>query len=115
MAVTALFAEGPTHLDNVKQARIKETDRIDVMTKNLRSLGITIDEHEDGMTIHPGILKSGAVGGHDDHRIVMAMAFAGLAAPAGVSIEVDTAEAADVTFPQFAELIKGLGGNIEIK
>jgi 3-phosphoshikimate 1-carboxyvinyltransferase len=114
MAVTATFASSPTTLTNVKQARIKETDRIDVMTKNLRSLGIKIDEHEDGMTIYPGPLQSGSVGGFDDHRIVMSMAIAGLAAPEGVSIEVDRAEAAKVTFPEFAQFVTQLGGNLTI-
>lgn len=114
MAVTATFANSPTTLTNVKQARIKETDRIDVMTKNLRSLGIKIDEHEDGMTIYPGQLHSGKVGGYDDHRIVMSMAIAGLAAPQDVCIEVNSAEAANVTFPEFSKLVQDLGGNLEI-
>lgn len=113
MAVAACFAEGHTALLNVPQARIKETDRIDVMTRELRALGADIEELPDGMVIKGGLLKGGGeVHGHDDHRVVMALAIAGLGLEGGVT--VDSAEAAAVTYPDFVKDFQSLGGDIAL-
>ena len=80
MAVVGAFAEGTTRLVNVPQARLKETDRIAVMAAELARLGVRCQELPDGLVIHHSPVRGGAVAGHDDHRIVMAMAIAGLAA-----------------------------------
>ena len=74
LAVTAAAAEGTTRLGNVPQARIKETDRISCMRKNLETLGVRCEEEEDGLVIHgTGKVGGGAVKGFGDHRIIMAM------------------------------------------
>jgi 3-phosphoshikimate 1-carboxyvinyltransferase len=57
-------------------------------------------------------MKGARVHGHGDHRVVMALAVAGLAVPG--ETEIDTAEAASVTFPQFAEYMARVGGNITV-
>ncbi|MBB6482400.1 3-phosphoshikimate 1-carboxyvinyltransferase [Spirochaeta isovalerica] len=106
LAVTACYAEGETHLANVPQARMKETDRIDVMTKELRKMGAHIDELEDGMIIRKSKLTGTDVKGHGDHRVVMSLAIAALGA-SGVN-RIDTAEAVDITFPGFFELLNKL-------
>lgn len=113
LAVTACFAEGETRLYNVAQARIKETDRITVMANELSKLGADIKELPDGLVIKGSGLKGGAVHGHGDHRVVMAMTVAGFASDNPVT--VDTAEAADVTFPGFWDKMAALGGKIELK
>ncbi|MCE5250033.1 3-phosphoshikimate 1-carboxyvinyltransferase [bacterium] len=110
LAACACFAEGTTVLRNVKQARIKETDRIAVMAQELAKLGGDITELPDGLEIRGTGLKGGSVHGHGDHRVVMACAVAGCAADGPVTI--DTAEAADVTFPGFWEKIRALGADI---
>ncbi|MDR2792463.1 MAG: 3-phosphoshikimate 1-carboxyvinyltransferase [Treponema sp.] len=107
MAVIAAFAEGETRLTNVAHARIKETDRIAVMARELGKLGIRCEEKPDGLVIRGG-MPSGApfggnVDGHGDHRIVMALAAAGLGT-AG-DLEIRGAEAADVTYPGFLKLL----------
>lgn len=112
MAVAAAVAKGRTVLGNVPQARIKETDRIAVMAAELKKLGVAIEEKPDGLVIDGGTIRGGEVGGHGDHRVVMAMAVAGLLADAPVT--VDTAEAAAVTFPTFAQLMASIGAKIEI-
>lgn len=112
MAVTAAVAKGRTTLRNVPQARMKETDRIAVMAKELRKLGIQVEELPDGLIIEGGALRGGTVHGHGDHRVVMAFAIAGLASAQPIS--VDTAEAASITFPGFAELLTSLGGRIRV-
>ncbi|MGL1890793.1 MAG: 3-phosphoshikimate 1-carboxyvinyltransferase [Spirochaetaceae bacterium] len=101
LAAVACYAKGTTRLLNVPQARMKETDRIDVMTKELRKMGAIIVEQEDGMEITGTPLTGAVVSGHDDHRIVMALAIAALGCT-GVN-NIDTAEAVDITFPGFFE------------
>ncbi len=106
IAVAACFAEGETRLVNVPQARMKETDRITVMTSELLKLGVDVEELPDGMIIRgrrPGSFKGAMVDGHDDHRVVMALAVAALGCCGELSIK--GAEAADVTFPGFFDLL----------
>ncbi|WP_455381539.1 3-phosphoshikimate 1-carboxyvinyltransferase [Salinispira pacifica] len=106
LAATACFGNRETRLVNVPQARAKETDRIHVMAEELRKMGATIDESSDGMTIYPSKLKGDFVNGNSDHRIVMALAIAGLGA-SGTTI-IDTAETAAVTFPTFFDDLRSI-------
>jgi 3-phosphoshikimate 1-carboxyvinyltransferase len=110
LSVAAACAKGETLFTNVAQARIKETDRIAVMVKELTKMGIDARELPDGMAVQGGRLKGAHVNGHDDHRIVMALAIAGMNA-SGETI-IDTAEAARVTYPSFAEDFRRLGADI---
>lgn len=113
MAVTAAFAEGVTRLVNAPQARKKETDRIACMAAELKKLGADIDELPDGLIIRGGkTLTAAPVTGHDDHRIVMALAIAGMTM--NKPLEIDTAEAMNVTFPDFVNLMKNLGADLNI-
>lgn len=112
MAVAGCFAKGETRLVNVPQARLKETDRIHVMCEQLGKMGADIEELEDGLIIRESKLKGCSVNGCDDHRIVMALAIAGLNAE-GETI-IDSAEAMNVTFPEFVNYVKGCRGNVEI-
>jgi 3-phosphoshikimate 1-carboxyvinyltransferase len=111
LAVTACFAEGETRLVNVPQARVKETDRIAVMTRELRRLGGRVEELEDGLVIQGRPLRGADVSGHGDHRIVMALAVAAMGADGTTCI--DTAESAAVTFPDFVDLMQSLGAHLE--
>jgi 3-phosphoshikimate 1-carboxyvinyltransferase len=99
MAVAGALAEGETRLVNVPQARIKETDRIECMTRELRKMGAQVEELADGMVILGGPLHGAEVESYGDHRIGMAMTVAGLAAE-GATI-VRNIEAATVTYPDF--------------
>ncbi len=112
LSVCACFAEGATVLGNVPQARLKETDRIAVMAKELGKLGARIEELPDGLVVHGGGLHGGSVHGHGDHRVVMALTIAGFASDG--PIRVDTAEAAGVTFPGFWDAMRALGANITL-
>jgi 3-phosphoshikimate 1-carboxyvinyltransferase len=112
LAVAGCFATGETRLVNVPQARLKETDRIRVMCEELRKLGADITELPDGLIIKQSKLTGCPVNGHNDHRVVMALTIAGLSIP-GETI-IDTAEAANVTFPEFFDLIKACGGKLEL-
>lgn len=112
IAVAGCFAQGETRLVNVPQARLKETDRIQVMCRELKKMCACVEELPDGLVVRQSKLKGNCVSGHYDHRVVMALAIAGLNAE-GQTI-IDTAEAINVTFPGFADLIHSCGGNIEI-
>jgi 3-phosphoshikimate 1-carboxyvinyltransferase len=104
MSVVASMAEGETRLVNVPQARIKETDRIAVMAQELSKMGVDITEEPDGLKIRGGGLMRGVeLEGHGDHRIVMSLAVAGLVAE-GETV-ISTAEAINITFPNFVELM----------
>jgi 3-phosphoshikimate 1-carboxyvinyltransferase len=104
MAAAAVYAEGETALVNVAHARIKETDRIAVMSRELGKLGVLSEERPDGLIIRGAALpQGGRVDGQGDHRVVMALAATALGAAGPV--EIDGAEAADVTYPGFLDLL----------
>lgn len=111
-SVLGCVAQGETRIVNVGQARIKETDRIAVMTQELAKMGADISEEKDGLLIRPHRLVGANLNGHGDHRVVMALALAGMAAE-GETI-IDTAEAAAVTYPTFLEDFRKLGADIEV-
>jgi len=113
MAVTAAFAEGQTRLVNVPQARNKETDRIACMAKELKKMNIRVEELPDGLIIDESQPRPTKLHGWADHRIVMALSLAAMAMDSECII--DTAEAINVTFPDYVELMKSLGAEIELK
>jgi 3-phosphoshikimate 1-carboxyvinyltransferase len=75
-------------------------------------MGARIEELPDGMVIHQSSLQGTEVHGYDDHRMVMSLAIAGMAA-AGETI-VDTAESASVTYPTFVEDMRNLGADLTL-
>ncbi len=109
LAATAVYASGETGLVNVAHARIKETDRVQVMAKELNKLGAVIEEMTNGLIIHGkggqgvSILQGGKAKGHGDHRVAMALAIAALGADRPV--EIDGVECVDVTYPGFLKLL----------
>ncbi len=110
LAVAGCFAAGETRLVNVPQARLKETDRISCMARELSKCGARIEELPDGLVIKESELTGTEVSGHYDHRIVMSLAVAALASKG--EMVIDTAEAVSVTFPGFRLLVEELGGTI---
>ena len=107
MAVAACFAEGETRLVNAPQARVKETDRIACMTRELARMGADVRELPDGMVIAGSRLHGADVESYGDHRIAMALAVAGLGAE-GETI-IHDAGCAAVTYPAFVEDFTRLG------
>jgi len=113
LAVTACFAEGVTRLRNVPQARLKETDRLAALHEELAKMGGQVQELPDGLVIEGRPLRGATVDGRGDHRLVMALAAAGLAAEGRTVVE--GAEAAAVTFPNYVELMQSLGAAMRIE
>jgi 3-phosphoshikimate 1-carboxyvinyltransferase len=100
LAVVAAFAEGPTHIRNVANLRIKETDRIRATATELRKLGARVDEHDDGLDVYPGPLHGAAIDTYDDHRMAMSFAVAGLVVP---GVVINEPGCVSKTFPDFFE------------
>jgi len=79
LAAVALFAAGPTTVRGVAHNRVKETDRISDLARELRKLGAMVDEFHDGMKIHPPKEISAAeIETYGDHRMAMSLALVGL-------------------------------------
>jgi 3-phosphoshikimate 1-carboxyvinyltransferase len=78
LAVVALFADGPTHIRNVENLRIKESDRLAALEAELRKLGASARADADSLRIEPAALRGAEIATYDDHRIAMALALAGL-------------------------------------
>jgi 3-phosphoshikimate 1-carboxyvinyltransferase len=98
LAAVCMFAEGTSTILNVGNLRIKETDRLDALSAELRRLGARVEVGEDYLEITPGPPRIAALETYDDHRMAMAMSLIGLGRP-GVVIK-DPACVAK-TYPQF--------------
>jgi 3-phosphoshikimate 1-carboxyvinyltransferase len=102
-AVAALFAEGPSAIRNIASWRVKETDRIAAMAKELRKLGARVDEGRDFLKIAPPTkLQAATIATYDDHR--MAMSFS-LAALGGVRVRIDDPDCVGKTFPEYFDAL----------
>lgn len=109
LAVTAALAGGTTVIRDAGELRVKETDRIAAVAKNLQAMGAQIEEFDDGMTIYGGrLLQGAAIDSYGDHRIAMAFAIAGLFAD-GETIIRD-AECIAVSYPGFDRDLQLLSG-----
>jgi 3-phosphoshikimate 1-carboxyvinyltransferase len=108
--VAAACAEGETVLTGAGELRVKESDRIQVMTDGLNAIGVDARPTPDGMIIRGGGIRGGEVQSHGDHRIAMAFAMAALRARDEIRIQ----ECANVntSFPDFVGLSREAGLNI---
>lgn len=111
LSVIGCFAEGTTELVNAAIARKKESDRIHCMAMELKKMGAHIEELEDGLRIHRSVLKGVNLEGHHDHRIVLSLAVAALAAKGSSTIQ--GVDAALKTYPSFFADFRSLGAHIE--
>jgi len=106
LATVAPFASAPTRIRGIASARVKETDRVSATCNELRRLGVYIEEHEDGMTIHPcQTLTPSNVQTYNDHRMAMAFSLIGLRVP-GITIE--NPSCVSKTFPNYFEVLDSL-------
>ncbi len=105
IAIAAALAKGQTIIRGAGELRVKETDRIAAIAKNLRAFGVKVDEFDDGMEITGGArLRGATVPSFGDHRIAMAFAIAGLFADGETIIE--NVECVATSYPTFAETLR---------
>jgi 3-phosphoshikimate 1-carboxyvinyltransferase len=110
LAVAGALAEGTTVIKDAAELRVKETDRIAAVVKNLKKMGADVNEFQDGMEIHGGaVLKGATLSSYGDHRIAMAFAVAGLFADGETVIE--DVECVDTSYPGFLEDLKRMMSN----
>jgi len=108
LAVAAAFAEGSTVIADAGELRVKESDRIDTMSRLLRDMGAHVEEHGDGMVIEGGHpLRGTAVDSAGDHRVAMSAAIAAVAV--GAENRIAGAESIATSFPTFTMLLRKLG------
>ena len=109
LAVVALFADGPTRVRGVAHNRFKETDRIGDLACELRKLGARIDEHEDGLTIHPpeNGVQSAVLETYHDHRMAMSLSLAGLRSD---GVRILDPSCTGKTYPEFFADLENLIG-----
>jgi 3-phosphoshikimate 1-carboxyvinyltransferase len=111
-AVAATQAAGDSRVTDAAELRVKEVDRIGVLVGELRKLGANLTEHQDGFAVHGSArLYSAEVDSHDDHRLAMSLAVAGLVTH-GLTLVHDARCAAD-SFPGFVETMRQLGAGLE--
>lgn len=110
--IAAACADGTTVLTGAEELRVKESDRIQVMAEGLTTLGIDARPTVDGIVIEGGVLGSGEVDSHGDHRIAMAFTIAAL--QAGGSVVVNNCANVATSYPGFVEQAREAGMEIEV-
>ena len=107
LAVTAAFAQGTTVITNVGHLRIKESDRLRAIAEGLEKMNVQVEEEEDRLTIRGGNPRGALIASHNDHRIAMSFAVAGLVAD---GVRIDDEMCVNKSFPQFWETFEQLYG-----
>ena len=106
LAVAALFASGPTAIRNIYNWRVKETERLQAVSTELRKLGAEVEEGYDYLVIQPPEqIRKAEIDTYDDHR--MAMAFS-LAACGSSPVTINNPGCVSKTFPDYFEVLSGL-------
>ena len=117
LAVVAANASGETIMRGVRELRVKESDRIEAMAKGLRSNGVSVDEGEDWWIVKgngAGSVKGGSTcQTFLDHRIAMSFLILGLSSQK--YIEIDDCSPINTSFPNFIQLMRELGANLEAR
>ena len=112
LAILALKSKQPITVTGVGHARLKETDRISIISTELAKMGVRIDERHDGMTLHPPDHIHGAIlDPVHDHRLFMAFCIAGMYAG---ETTVLGAESAAVSYPGFIRDMVSAGGSLSV-
>ena len=104
LAAIGPFTSGGIRIRDAKELRVKESDRIALVVKNLRAMGAEVEEFEDGLDVPGGQTLHGAtIDAGGDHRIAMAFSVAALRAEGDTLIQ--GAESAGISFPEFFDLL----------
>ena len=107
LAAIAPYTRDGLVVHDARELRVKESDRIAAVARNLRAMGATLTEHEDGLTVPGGQQLHGAeIDSEHDHRIAMAFSIAALRAK-GETI-IHGADAAQISFPEFFQMLEAV-------
>ncbi|HKT24039.1 MAG TPA: 3-phosphoshikimate 1-carboxyvinyltransferase [Terriglobales bacterium] len=107
LAAIAPYTRDGIEVRDARELRVKESDRIAAVAKNLRAMGAEVTEYEDGLSVPGGQQLHGAeIDSEHDHRIAMAFAIAALRAKGDTLIH--GADAAQISFPEFFQMLEGI-------
>jgi len=113
LAILALNTSNPIHIVNVKHARLKETDRIAIISRELVKLGIKVQEKEDGLILDSSENLSGTeLNSENDHRLFMAFCIAGMYIG---DCTITDPESVKISYPNFIEEMNSLGAKIQVQ
>jgi 3-phosphoshikimate 1-carboxyvinyltransferase len=105
-AVAALFADGQSSVRNIASWRVKETDRIAAMAKELRKLGAAVEEGADFIRVTPPVnLKPTTIDTYGDHRVAMSFS---LAALGGIRVRINDPGCVAKTFPEYFDALSSI-------
>lgn len=107
LAVFGTQAPNGLEVRDARELRVKESDRIAAVVENLRKMNANVTEFDDGFRVEKSVLKAAKIDSFGDHRIAMAFAIAGLLTGGGET-EILNAEAVDVSFPGFFDVLKSV-------
>jgi len=105
LSIAFAHAKGKSTVKNAQELRVKESDRIASVVKNLRLCGIEVEEFEDGYEVIGGKMHKATINSFGDHRIAMSFAIAGTK----VGMEIEDTECINTSFPNFIELLSNIG------
>ncbi len=105
LSIAFAHAKGKSTVKNAQELRVKESDRIASVVKNLRLCGIEVEEFEDGYEVIGGKMHKATINSFGDHRIAMSFAIAGTK----VGMEIEDTECINTSFPNFVELLSNIG------
>ncbi|MGD8918701.1 MAG: 3-phosphoshikimate 1-carboxyvinyltransferase, partial [Nitrosopumilaceae archaeon] len=110
LAILALKASESIEIVNVKHARLKETDRIKIVGRELSKLGVKVEEKEDGLVLFASDKLNGAtLNSENDHRLFMSFCIAGMYVG---NCTVSDPESVKVSYPDFIDEMKKIGAKI---
>jgi len=110
--VAAAAAKGRTIVSGAEELRVKESDRLSVMARALRNVGVAVRETDDGMIVDGGRIRGGEVDSDGDHRVAMSFAVAALVSEGAITVR-DTQPVA-TSFPDFVATAGQAGLNIDV-
>jgi len=113
LAILALNTSSPIEIINVKHARLKETDRIAIIAREIVKLGIKVQEKEDGLILESsGNLSGAELNSENDHRLFMAFCIAGMYIG---NCTITDPESVKISYPNFIKEMNSLGAKIQVQ
>ncbi len=101
LAIAMSLANGTSVIKNAEELRVKESDRISAVVKNLRNCGIKVEEFKDGFSVEGGKLLPAVIDSFGDHRIAMSFSIAGLIC----GMKIEDVEGVNTSFPNFYNIL----------
>jgi 3-phosphoshikimate 1-carboxyvinyltransferase len=101
LAIAMSVASGESIVKNAEELRVKESDRIDAIVKNLQRCGVEVEEFRDGFKIVGGEIQPAVIDSFGDHRIAMSFSLAGLL----VGMRIEDIEGVNTSFPNFFDIL----------